>query len=267
MAQIPYLFKKLRAYGVPYQAAIQMSDPDAVDTGGGVTDHGALTGLLDDDHPQYHNDTRGDVRYYTKTQADSTFATPASVTTAISGAAPATNMPAGSSVYPVSAYGFVSVSTMPEMCQGQSTVSSGMVRMWVPGGVTITGAGAMTTSPPTVGAGGENSFAIYDNSGNKVTQTVTDNALWTTGGWRFKDFPTPIASQTAGRFVYLGFTSNGLSGSLTFMFAHTLADHINGGKTAGHIRSVFFASRTSWPSTLLASSGTTYAYLPLVVLY
>lgn len=29
----------------------------------GVTDHGALTGLADDDHPQYHNNARGDVRY------------------------------------------------------------------------------------------------------------------------------------------------------------------------------------------------------------
>jgi hypothetical protein len=31
--------------------------------GGGVTDHGALTGLADEDHSQYHNDTRGDARY------------------------------------------------------------------------------------------------------------------------------------------------------------------------------------------------------------
>lgn len=29
----------------------------------GVSDHGALTGLGDDDHTQYHNDARGDVRY------------------------------------------------------------------------------------------------------------------------------------------------------------------------------------------------------------
>lgn len=28
-----------------------------------VADHGALTGLADDDHPQYHNDARGDARY------------------------------------------------------------------------------------------------------------------------------------------------------------------------------------------------------------
>jgi hypothetical protein len=31
--------------------------------GGGATDHGALTGLSDDDHIQYHTDARGDARY------------------------------------------------------------------------------------------------------------------------------------------------------------------------------------------------------------
>lgn len=33
-------------------------------------DHGSLSGLGDDDHLQYHNDARGDVRYYTKAQTD-----------------------------------------------------------------------------------------------------------------------------------------------------------------------------------------------------
>lgn len=40
--------------------------------GGGVTDHGNLTGLADDDHTQYHNDTRGDARYFTQTLLGST---------------------------------------------------------------------------------------------------------------------------------------------------------------------------------------------------
>jgi hypothetical protein len=31
--------------------------------GGGTIDHGNLTGRSDDDHTQYHNDTRGDARY------------------------------------------------------------------------------------------------------------------------------------------------------------------------------------------------------------
>ena len=40
-------------------------------TPSGVTEHGALSGLADDDHTQYHNDSRGDSRYYTKSQVDS----------------------------------------------------------------------------------------------------------------------------------------------------------------------------------------------------
>ena len=30
---------------------------------GGISDHGLLTGLADDDHPQYFNQVRGDARY------------------------------------------------------------------------------------------------------------------------------------------------------------------------------------------------------------
>jgi hypothetical protein len=33
-----------------------------------ITDHGQLSGLGDDDHPQYHNDARGDARYFQKTE-------------------------------------------------------------------------------------------------------------------------------------------------------------------------------------------------------
>ena len=32
-----------------------------------ATDHGSLLGLADDDHTQYHNDTRGDIRYFPQT--------------------------------------------------------------------------------------------------------------------------------------------------------------------------------------------------------
>lgn len=49
-------------------AAIQA----AIASGLGVSDHGQLTGLADDDHPQYLNQTRSDARYYTKTQVDAT---------------------------------------------------------------------------------------------------------------------------------------------------------------------------------------------------
>lgn len=35
---------------------------------GTTIDHGELVGLADDDHSQYHNDTRGDARYYKQTE-------------------------------------------------------------------------------------------------------------------------------------------------------------------------------------------------------
>jgi hypothetical protein len=38
---------------------------------GTISDHGQLTGLSDDDHPQYHTDARGDIKYYTKTLLNS----------------------------------------------------------------------------------------------------------------------------------------------------------------------------------------------------
>lgn len=39
----------------------------------GSSDHGSLSGLELDHHVQYHNDVRGDIRYYTKTQVDNSF--------------------------------------------------------------------------------------------------------------------------------------------------------------------------------------------------
>ena len=41
-----------------------------VDLSNADIQHGALDGLLDDDHTQYHNNARGDARYYTETELD-----------------------------------------------------------------------------------------------------------------------------------------------------------------------------------------------------
>lgn len=50
------------------------TQPPTGSGGGGVTDHGALTGLADDDHPQYLTQTRADARYYTETETDAALA-------------------------------------------------------------------------------------------------------------------------------------------------------------------------------------------------
>lgn len=51
--------------------------------GTGTVDHGALSGLAEDDHTQYHTDTRGDARYYPREEAATLIAA------AVAAAAPA----------------------------------------------------------------------------------------------------------------------------------------------------------------------------------
>ncbi len=47
-----------------------MYDHALIGSGGGVSEHGGLAGLEDDDHPQYHTDARGDARYYLRGEVD-----------------------------------------------------------------------------------------------------------------------------------------------------------------------------------------------------
>jgi len=66
-----------KCFTVPDVAAFNVADLIGVDTSEPSSpiitpsDHGSLTGLTDDDHPQYHTDARGDARYYQQSQVDS----------------------------------------------------------------------------------------------------------------------------------------------------------------------------------------------------
>lgn len=62
---------------------------------GGVTDHGALTGLADDDHSQYHTNARGDARYHL---LSTDLATDAELTTGLAGKADASHAHAGEDI-------------------------------------------------------------------------------------------------------------------------------------------------------------------------
>lgn len=65
-------------------------EPDAGGIGG-VSDHGALTGLGGDDHPQYLTQPRGDVRYHTKEQVNGLLVAKADL---VGGVVPTSQIPA-----------------------------------------------------------------------------------------------------------------------------------------------------------------------------
>jgi len=48
-------------------------DINTITSGSGVVSHSLLSNLSADDHSQYHTDARGDVRYYTKSNADARY--------------------------------------------------------------------------------------------------------------------------------------------------------------------------------------------------
>lgn len=56
--------------GITPSASSDLATKGYVDGAVFSGDHGALSGLADDDHTQYHNDARGDARYYTETELD-----------------------------------------------------------------------------------------------------------------------------------------------------------------------------------------------------
>jgi len=59
--------KELKEYLIEFERRLINASIGEFTTGGNLAtdvDHGELLGLSDDDHPQYHNDARGDARYF-----------------------------------------------------------------------------------------------------------------------------------------------------------------------------------------------------------
>lgn len=65
--RIPFNTKLTSPIHNEVQEEIEAIEAELLKTSGSVIDHGALSGLGDDDHPQYLNNTRGDARYLGKT--------------------------------------------------------------------------------------------------------------------------------------------------------------------------------------------------------
>jgi hypothetical protein len=156
-------------------------------------------------------------------------------------------------VYPLSAYGLFTASGPIEAFTGNSTTSGiFFARVYVPAGNTITGAASIVRNAGTLGAGGENGFAVYEDDGTFDVSSVSDNNLWATPGWIFKTFPTPVAASNVDRFVWVGIITTGYS-SVPYILYNIQGGGITGTtgggfNLPGHRRS-FYSNGSSWPAS------------------
>ncbi len=157
-------------------------------------------------------------------------------------------------LYPLSAYGFFTANAPIESNTGTSGFSPSfwVTRVFVPAGNAIVGAGTVVVGAGTVGAGGQNGFAIYDDSGTQVAATASDDNLWTATGWRTKAFPSPIAAQSSDRYVYACIICSGYSAAPNMLYSVIsggISGVTGGGYNKPNHRRTFVSSATTLPAS------------------
>jgi hypothetical protein len=178
--------------------------------------------------------------------------------------------------FPLSGYGLLAASGDPlNFITSANTVTGNLwyARVWIPAGVVITNLWAACQSAGTWdSSSAPNQLAIYSDAGTRLDMTADSGTMWATAGWCGGALSGgPIASQSTGRFVYLGWCARGQGNAYAMHFAtvQTGGPAIQAGPAgsgATHRRAFFTsASGTGFPSSLDPTSyGTAIGYVPLL---
>lgn len=177
-------------------------------------------------------------------------------------------------IYPLEAgYGYHSASVPIESANVVSSFAGWHTRIWVPAGKVINSAAMVITiaaaGTPLTLAG----FALYTDDGQtKLGETTPDSSLFLSTGYRQATFPTPIAAQSAGRFVRVVVSSDYSTSGPSCHFA------VGDGPASGAIfngglavRTAFLSALSSFPATFNPTTGaglswTETYFLPLILL-
>ena len=186
---------------------------------------------------------------------------------------PITNLPdaiVSATYYPLSAYGFFAASGPIESFKAESTLLNGnfFARIFIPAGKVIHAVAAVVAQVGTLGAGGANCFALYDDNGVLVASTPVNDNLWTSLGWAIGEFTTPIAAQNIDRFVYV----TGIVAGYTNppYVAYDVVSHqsmLYGGYNVPNHRRAFYGNDTNVMSSFSPTAyGSDSDYLPFYAL-
>lgn len=167
--------------------------------------------------------------------------------------------------YPIDQYGFIASSLPVDSISGSTYSLTAnivrVVRVYVPANKAITGAALnIATAGVTPGSVNDSGFCLYlDDASAQVAKTVADYTLFTSAGWRSKAFPSPIAAQTAGRFVRLAVVSTCSTAPAVGCSASTAASTWNALIPSGsHFRALKnTTTTTAFPASFTPSAWTT----------
>ena len=176
-----------------------------------------------------------------------------------------------SGAYPLSAYGFFTASAAIESFAGNSTIGNGVffARLFVPAGRAITVIATVVTNAGTVSGGGNNCFAVYDDSGNLVASTPTNNAQWSSSGWSIGTLASPIPAQTVDRFVFVTAFVVGYSSvpNIAYNIVANQAMLYTGNAMPNHRRAFYVNGISSLPASFTPTTyGSDSNYLPFYAL-
>lgn len=171
--------------------------------------------------------------------------------------------------YPLSAYGLLSASGLPEAFTVASSFDSGVTfasRVRVLAGVEISSLWVAVRTAGVYTSGTPNQLGLYDDAGVQLGVTADDATLWAVSGWRGGELVGgPVPSAAEERYVYILILAKGFSGiSIPYAPAGSHQDWFTRGPAGGNQRAMYSSAGSLPASFDPASYGTATSFLPMV---
>ena len=168
--------------------------------------------------------------------------------------------------YPLSEYGFHTITNPLPTATNSLSMTNGkqfLTKMYVPAGNAINKIFFNVRVAGSLPGAATSGVAIFNDTGTKL-DSVLNNALFTSIGWKTATLTAPIAVQSTGKFYWIGVVCN----FSTIPALYSNADSgWNGGGISTHRRNISLTATTTFATSFTpASYGTNEAVMPLIAL-